>query len=163
MPAEPETTGKVDYALAGESDVPAMRELFSEYGMSLGIDLSFQDFPRELQTLPGKYAAPEGGAVILARLGAAPCGCVALRKIDESACEMKRLYVRPDARGLGIGAELVRRIIDVALERGYRVMRLDTLPNMKSAIALYASFGFHEIPAYTYNPIHGAVYMEKDL
>jgi len=153
---------EVEYVLADEPDVPEMRELFSEYGRSLGIDLSFQDFPRELATLPGKYSAPEG-AVILARLGGTACGCVALRMIEEVSCEMKRLYVRPDARGLGIGAELVRRIIEVAKSRGYRVMRLDTLPDMKSAIALYASFGFRRIPAYTYNPIHGAVYMEKDL
>jgi len=76
---------------------------------------------------------------------------------------MKRLYVRPDARGLGIGAELVRRVIDAGRARGYGVMRLDTLPTMRSAIALYASFGFREIPAYTYNPVRGAVYMEKTL
>ena len=94
--------------LAGLPGVPSMRELFSEYGRSLGIDLSFQDFPRELETLPGKYAPPDGAA-ILALVGGAACGCVALRKIEEGSCEMKRLYVRPDARGLGIGAELVRR------------------------------------------------------
>ena len=162
MATEPEAAGTVEYVLAGLPEVPAMRELFSEYGRSLGIDLSFQDFPRELETLPGKYAPPDGAA-ILALVGGAACGCVALRKIEEGSCEMKRLYVRPDARGLGIGAELVRRIIDVARARGYRVMRLDTLPDMKSAIALYTSFGFRQIPAYTYNPIHGAVYMEKTL
>ncbi len=162
MAAEPGREERVSYTLAGLPDVPEMRELFSEYGRSLGIDLSFQDFDRELETLPGKYAAPEG-AVILARLGSTACGCVALRRIEEGSCEMKRLYVRPDARGLGIGAELVRRIIEVGRERGYRLMRLDTLPTMKSAIALYSSFGFRTIPAYTYNPIHGAVYMEKDL
>jgi ribosomal protein S18 acetylase RimI-like enzyme len=156
MPAE------VQYIDAGAAEVPLMRELFSEYGRSLGIDLSFQDFDQELATLPGKYASPDG-AVIIARLGTAACGCVALRRIDETTCEMKRLYVRPDARGLGIGAELVRLIVDVARARGYRAMRLDTLPTMKSAIALYASFGFREIPAYTFNPVHGAVYMEKML
>jgi ribosomal protein S18 acetylase RimI-like enzyme len=153
---------EVQYIDAGAAEVPVMRELFSEYGRSLGIDLSFQDFDQELATLPGKYAPPDG-AVIIARLGAAACGCVALRRIDQATCEMKRLYVRPDARGLGVGAELVRLIVDRAKSRGYRAMRLDTLPSMKSAIALYASFGFREIPAYTFNPIHGAVYMEKLL
>ncbi len=156
MPAE------IHYIDAGAAEVPVMRELFSEYGRSLGIDLSFQDFDQELATLPGKYTPPDG-AVIIALQGAVACGCVALRRIDQATCEMKRLYVRPDARGLGIGAELVRLIVDRAKSRGYRAMRLDTLPSMKSAIALYASFGFREIPAYTFNPIHGAVYMEKLL
>ena len=156
MPAE------VHYIDAGAAEVPLMRELFSEYGRSLGIDLSFQDFDEELATLPGKYTPPDG-AVIIALQGTDACGCVALRRIDQATCEMKRLYVRPDARGLGIGAELVRLIVDRAKSRGYRAMRLDTLPSMKSAIALYSSFGFREIPAYTFNPIHGAVYMEKLL
>lgn len=160
MPAERPAEGKVRYTDAGVAEAPEMRELFSEYGRSLGIDLSFQDFDQELATLPGKYSPPDG-AVIIARLEEVACGCVALRRIDATTCEMKRLYVRPDARGLGIGAELVRRIMDTAKARGYRAMRLDTLPSMRSAIALYASFGFREIPAYTYNPIRGAVYMEK--
>lgn len=152
----------VDYDIASVDDLSTIKELFQEYGSSLGIDLSFQDFAAELAALPGKYAPPEG-AVIIARLQGAPCGCVALRRIDQSACEMKRLYVRPDTRGLGIGAELVKRIIDLARSKGYRSMRLDTLPSMKSAVSLYRLAGFKEIPAYIYNPIPGALFMEKNL
>jgi GNAT superfamily N-acetyltransferase len=152
----------VEYRIAADDDLPVMRALFEEYGNSLGIDLSFQDFAGELAALPGKYAPPDG-AVIIARHGGEPCGCVALRRIDERACEMKRLYVRPDTRGLGIGAELIARIIGLAREKGYRAMRLDTLPTMKSAVSLYKLAGFRDIPAYVHNPIPGALFMEKSL
>jgi ribosomal protein S18 acetylase RimI-like enzyme len=143
-------------------DLPVMRELFEEYGRSLGIDLSFQGFDQELVSLPGKYAPPHG-AVIIARSDGVPCGCVALRRIDERTCEMKRLYVRPGNRGLRIGAELVTRIIETAKARGYGAMRLDTLPSMTSAVSLYRSFGFQEIEPYIFNPIPGALFMEKRL
>jgi putative acetyltransferase len=162
MAPERGSAGPVVYVDAGAAEVPVMRELFAEYGRSLGIDLGFQDFDNELATLPGKYAAPDG-AVYIATLDGVPCGCVALRRLDRDACEMKRLYVRPDARGLGVGAELVRLVVEAGRARGYKVMRLDTLPTMKSAIALYTSFGFRQIPAYTFNPIRGAVFMEKTL
>ena len=152
----------VEYRTAGADQVPVMRALFAEYAQSLGIDLSFQDFQKELDTLPGKYSPPDG-TVILAYHQDAPCGCVALRKIDERACEMKRLYVRRAARGLGVGRDLVRRILEEARARGYAAMRLDTLPVMKSAVSLYRAFGFHEIPPYIFNPIPGALYMERDL
>jgi len=143
-------------------DVPLVRKLFEEYAGSLGIDLSFQDFGRELATLPGKYAPPEG-AVIVASDEGRPCGCVALRKIDAEACEMKRLYVQPGKRGLGIGWQLVTAILEEARQKGYRVMRLDTLSSMKRAVALYRIFGFREIPPYIFNPIEGALFMEKIL
>jgi ribosomal protein S18 acetylase RimI-like enzyme len=152
----------IRYEHAGPDDIELVRELFREYGQSLGIDLSFQGFDRELETLPGAYAAPEG-AVIIARQEGTACGCVALRRIDDRTCEMKRLYVRPGSRGEGVGAELVTRIIETARSRGYSVMRLDTLPSMKSAVSLYRSFGFREIPAYIFNPIPGALFMEKAL
>jgi ribosomal protein S18 acetylase RimI-like enzyme len=152
----------IRYDHAGPDDTAVVRELFGEYGRSLGIDLSFQGFDRELETLPGAYAPP-GGAVIIARQEGAACGCVALRRIDDLTCEMKRLYVRPGSRGEGVGAELVTRIIETARSRGYATMRLDTLPSMKSAVSLYRSFGFVEIPAYIYNPILGALFMEKSL
>ncbi len=152
----------IRYDHAGPDDIAVMRELFKEYGLSLGIDLSFQGFDHELETLPGAYAPP-GGAVIIARQEGAPCGCIALRRIDDHTCEMKRLYVRPGSRGEGVGAELVRRIIETARGLGYAAMRLDTLPSMKSAVSLYRSFGFAEIPAYIYNPIPGALFMEKSL
>jgi putative acetyltransferase len=152
----------VEYRTAGADQVSVIRALFAEYGQSLGIDLSFQDFQKELETLPGKYSPPDG-TVILAYHQGAPCGCIALRRIDESTCEMKRLYVRPDKRGLGVGRDLVRRILEEARARGYAAMRLDTLPVMKSAVSLYRRFGFHEIAPYIFNPIPGALYMERDL
>jgi putative acetyltransferase len=152
----------VEYRVAGPEDVQVVRALFAEYGRSLGIDLSFQDFQKELETLPGKYSPPDG-TVILAFHEGTPRGCVALRKIDQNTCEMKRLYVRPDARGLGVGRDLVRRILEEARVRGYAAMRLDTLPVMKSAVSLYRSFGFREIPPYIFNPIPGALYMERNL
>ncbi len=146
--------------LAG--DLAVVRELFEEYGRTLGIDLSFQGFDDELATLPGKYAPPHG-TVIIARADGKPCGCAALRRIDERTCEMKRLYVRPESRGLRVGGELVLRIIEAAQARGYETMRLDTLPSMKSAVSLYRSFGFQEIEPYIFNPIPGALFMEKRL
>jgi ribosomal protein S18 acetylase RimI-like enzyme len=152
----------VSYSIATAAEVPILRELFKEYAASIGIDLSFQEFNAELDSLPGKYAQPEG-AMILARRKGEPCGCVALRRIDARTCEMKRLYVRASARGLGIGGELVFRIIEEARARGYASMRLDTLPSMKSAVALYKSFGFHEIAPYTFNPIAGTLFLEKTL
>jgi ribosomal protein S18 acetylase RimI-like enzyme len=152
----------VEYRTDLPEDVPVVRELFAEYGQSLGIDLSFQGFDAELASLPGKYAPPHG-AVIVARADGTPCGCVALRRIDERTCEMKRLYVRPGNRGLRIGVELVTRIIEAAKARGYQAMRLDTLPSMTGAVSLYRSFGFQEIEPYIYNPLPGALFMEKSL
>jgi ribosomal protein S18 acetylase RimI-like enzyme len=152
----------VEYRADLPGDLPVVRELFEEYGQALRIDLSFQGFDQEVATLPGKYAPPHG-TVIIARSDEKPCGCVALRRIDERTCEMKRLYVRPESRGLRVGGELVRRIIEAAGLRGYETMRLDTLPSMKSAVSLYRSFGFREIEPYIYNPIPGALFMEKRL
>jgi putative acetyltransferase len=152
----------VEYRADLAEDLAVVRELFEEYGRTLGVDLSFQGFDDELATLPGKYTPPRG-TVIIARTDGKPCGCVALRRIDERTCEMKRLYVRPESRGLRVGGELVRRIIEAAEVRGYETMRLDTLPSMKSAILLYRSFGFQEIEPYIYNPIPGALFMEKRL
>ena len=152
----------VEYAHAGSADIPTVRSLFREYAQSLGFDLSFQDFEAELASLPGKYAPPQG-ALLIARHGGTSCACVALRKIDEECCEMKRLYVQPARRGLGIGRQLVERILDEARAGGYRRMRLDTLSTMVSAVALYRSFGFRDIPPYIFNPIPGALFMERDL
>jgi len=112
--------------------------------------------------LPGKYAPPDG-ALLIAKSRGKACGCVALRKIDDQVCEMKRLYVRPEFRKHGLGKFLVERIVSEAKIRGYKFMRLDTLATMQSAIKLYKSFGFREIPAYTFNPITEAVYMELKI
>lgn len=152
----------IEISAAGESDIPAIKELFLEYARAIGIDLCFQNFDKELANLPGKYALPDG-ALLIAKRGGNACGCVALRKFDGEICEMKRLYVRPDFRKHGLGKVLVERIISEAKSRGYKFMRLDTLATMQSAIKLYKSFGFYEIPAYTFNPIPNAVYLELRL
>ena len=152
----------ITYRHAEPEDMAAVRSLFTEYAGSLGIDLSFQGFDGELERLPGKYSPPEGTLLIAERDGE-PCGCIALRRIDGRTCEMKRLYVRPACRGLGIGRELVRRLLEEARIKGYSCMRLDTLPSMRSAIAMYRSFGFHECAPYIYNPVEGALFMEKSL
>lgn len=155
-PADP---AEISYRPAAPGDIETARGLFLEYAESVGIDLCFQGFEKELAALPGQYSEPEG-ALILAKHGKEACGCGCLRKIDDVTCEMKRLYVRDPFRGLGIGRELVKRLLSAARGKGYRRMRLDTLPSMAQAIALYRSFGFYEIPPYVYNPIQGAIYME---
>lgn len=143
-------------------DLLHVKELFIEYAKSLGVDLSFQGFEEELNSLPGKYAEPEG-CIIIALVGETPAGCVALRKIDNRRCEMKRLYVRSGFQGMGIGKELAERIVNKAKELGYDYIRLDTLPTMKRAQKLYREMGFYEIEPYIFNPVEGTKYLEKKL
>lgn len=145
-----------------EKHLPLIREILEEYARSLGFDLHFQEFQKEVAELPGDYGPP-GGRLILAMEDDKIAGCVALRKLEEGVCEMKRLYVRPDYRGKGIGKDLAKAIIDEAHKIGYQRMRLDTVPFMKEAIALYQSLGFEEIEPYRYNPIEGAKFMELSL
>ena len=137
--------------------IATVAELFREYAASLGVDLSFQGFEQELASLPGDYAPPRG------RLLLADGGCVALRPLGGDICEMKRLYVRPSARGTGLGRALVQRVIDEARALGYRAMRLDTLPSMTAAAAMYRAFGFREIEPYRFNPVEGTKYFELGL
>jgi ribosomal protein S18 acetylase RimI-like enzyme len=144
--------------IARTADMGLVRELFEEYGRALGVDLSFQNFEQELGMLPGDYEP-----ILLATFEGTAAGCVALRHIDETTCEMKRLYVRPVFRGHAIGRALATAIITEAQAQGFRKMRLDTLPAMREAMSLYTSLGFADIEAYRYNPIAGSRYMELDL
>jgi ribosomal protein S18 acetylase RimI-like enzyme len=139
-----------------------VRELFVEYAEELGHDLGFQQFDEELGTLPGAYA-PARGCLLLVKEGADWVGCVGLRGLSETICEMKRMYVRPAWRRQGVGRRLAEEIIRVAGEIGYERMRLDTLASMTAVRGLYESIGFRQIEPYYHNPIEGAVFYELEL
>lgn len=144
-------------------EIEQVRKLFEEYAASLEIDLCFQSFDKELAELPGEYAPPTG-RLLLATENNQTAGCVALRKIGDGICEMKRLYLRIEFRGIGLGRALAERIIEAAREVGYSRMRLDTLPGkMDNAIAMYRSLGFKDIDPYYKNPVEGAAFMELVL
>jgi ribosomal protein S18 acetylase RimI-like enzyme len=143
--------------------IPEARELFLEYAQSLGFSLCFQNFDKELAGLPGDYAPPEG-RLLLGHYDGQLAACVALHKLEPDICEMKRLYLRPQFRGKGLGRELAEHIIAEARHIGYERIRLDTVePVMKDAVEMYRRLGFKEIAAYCANPIAGALYMELQL
>jgi putative acetyltransferase len=145
------------------TQIAQARELFLEYAKSLGFSLCFQNFDKELAGLPGDYAPPEG-RLLLAEYQGQLAACVALHKLDSAISEMKRLYLRPQFRGKGLGRALAERIIAEARQVGYLRMRLDTVePVMRDAVAMYRKLGFKEITPYRPNPIAGAMYMELEL
>jgi len=151
---------------SGEGELNETRKLLTEYAESLQIDLCFQNFSHELRGLPGEYGAPRG-ALRVATVDGQFAGCCAMRPLDSAdyanACEIKRLFVRPDFRGLGVGRLLVVDILDAENSAGYDCVLLDTLDDMESARALYVELGFSEIPPYYFNPIAGAHYLKATL
>ena len=160
FPREPEvmTIVQANDAIA----VAQARELFCEYAAESQLDLCFQNFEAELAGLPGAYAPPPG-RLLLSLHEKQLAGCVALRPLEDGVSEMKRLYVRPAFRGLGIGRALARRVIEEAVAIGYARMRLDTLARMRTAVALYESLGFRRIEAYRPNPLEDVIYFELRL
>ena len=143
-------------------ELEQVRNLFEEYSNSLFFNLDFQNFEEELANLPGDYIQP-AGCLLLATYKGQPVGCVGLRMLSDGVCEMKRLYVREQFRGLGFGRALAEAVIEEARKIGYNYMRLDTVPSMDVARALYASVGFKQTSPYRYNPIEDAVFMELRL
>lgn len=161
-----DSTGILISSRLDSSDLDQVRLLFQEYAQALNVDLCFQHFDEELAGLPGEYAAPRG-SLLLATVGGEIAGCCALRPLDgvdyASACEMKRLYVRPPYRGLGLGRMLAEAILEQARQAGFGCVLLDTLDDMEAARALYDDLGFEDIPPYYFNPIAGAHYLKVDL
>ena len=147
---------------AQAAHLPEVTALFREYETFLGVDLCFQGFEEELADLPGKYTPPRG-ALLVALVNSQIAGCVALRPLDDGSCEMKRLFVRPDYRGLGLGRQLAHRIIEVSREIGYERMKLDTLDFLEEAIHLYTSLGFKQTGSYYDNPLEKVSYWELGL
>ena len=145
-----------------KTEIEEVRRLFREYESFLDVDLCFQSFEEELAGLPGKYTPPDGG-LLIAVDGERTVGCVAVRRLSPEICEMKRLYVKPEARGTGLGRALARQIVETAKGIGYSKMRLDTLDKLRTARRIYTSMGFKETIPYYENPIPGVVYMELAL
>ncbi len=150
----------------GDRQIEEVRRIFRDYARSLSVDLTFQSFEAELAELPGPYESPQGG-LLLAIVGNEVAGCGAFRRITDvdypNACEMKRLFVRPGFRRLGLGRRLARELIDRATQAGYTTMLLDTLDEMETARELYVTLGFVEVPPYYYSPVPGAHYLCVDL
>ena len=163
MPDICNTMIAINYGFATTAaDFEQGKKLFEEYVQSLGIDLSFQDFAKELFTIEEQYNHPSG-ALLLAYVDTKSIGCAGIRKLDDEVAELKRMYIRGEYRGYGIGVQMLEQSLQKAKELGYKKIRLDTLKTMEKAQALYRSFGFYEIPSYRFNPLEGTVYMEKAL
>lgn len=153
---------QLDYVKYTLEELEEVRNIFLEYAEFLQVDLCFQDFDKELQTIHQVYSPPKG-CIILAKQNEQILGCVALKPIAEGICEMKRLYVRPEARGEGLGRKLVEELIRFAKESSYKSMKLDTVSKLKEAIALYRSMGFIETSPYVFNPLTDVLYFELKL
>jgi putative acetyltransferase len=147
-------------AASGPADLEEARTLFREYARSLHFDLDFQGFDAEMDSFPGDYVPPKG-TILIARVDGAAAGAVGLRPLDAGICEMKRMYVRPNFRGLGLGRKLANAVVEAGRAAGYAAMRLDTVAALAEANALYASIGFTEIPPYCFNPLPDARFLEK--
>lgn len=150
-----EAESKEEYQLAVE--------LFKEYASQIGVDLAFQNFNSEIEKIDSHYSKPKGAVFIVYNEKELPIGCFGIRSFESDICELKRMYLKKEARGLGIGKLLLEKAIKVAKELGYKRMRLDTLPTMHSAIGLCKKLGFYEIVPYRFNPIHGTKYFEINL
>ncbi|WP_051329262.1 GNAT family N-acetyltransferase [Geminicoccus roseus] len=151
-------------AVRTPGELAAAVDLFRAYAASLDVDLAYQGFEAEMRSMPGKYAPPEGELLLARHSDGVPAGCVALRPIaPDGCCEMKRLYVAPEGRGMGLGVRLVEAILGKARRIGYREMRLDTLPSMAGAQALYRRLGFEIVEPYYDTPVAGTIFMRRSL
>ncbi|MBC9796136.1 GNAT family N-acetyltransferase [Sinomicrobium weinanense] len=146
-----------------DSDYKTGTVLFREYAAGIGVDLEFQDFNREIENIRDQYSRPDGVLFIAYDTDQRPIGCFAIRKLDHATCELKRMYLRKEARGRGLGKQFLNTSVRLGKELGYKKMRLDTLPDMQAAIGLYKKAGFYEIEPYRFNPVPGAIYMEIKL
>lgn len=144
-------------------DLEAARCLFAAYAKAMDLDLAFQDFDNELQSLPGKYSPPTGEILLARYSGGTILGCVAVRPLTPGCCEMKRLYILPSGRGMGLGKKLVTGVLGVAGRLGYNEIKLDTLPSMFQAISLYGGMGFVPTAPYYYTPLAGTVFLARSL
>lgn len=151
-------------AVTNDEGVAAVAALMRAYAASLDVDLGYQDFETELEGLPGKYGPPRGALLLARDADRSPLGCVALRPLEaDGACEMKRLYVAPSARGTGLGRRLAEAVVAEARRRGYRELYLDTLPSMQAAQALYRELGFEVCASYYETPVAGTAFMRLRL
>lgn len=148
--------------VAGGPRLAIIRRLFREYQHDLGVDLCFQSFEEELASLPGRYGPP-AGTILLALHRRRAAGCVALRDLGKGVCEMKRMFVRPRFRGLGLGRALAKAIVAEGRRLRYRTMKLDTVPKLQAALSIYQDLGFRKTRPYCHNPLKGAIFLAKRL